>query len=317
MRTRRRWGAVVAVLCIARAAAAQGPAAPPAVTAPPSGNAATSAPAPNAPAPPSGSATTSAPAPNAPAPPTGAAPSRSSAAGFGSVQAAGAVPESASETEPPSPQGPPPPISATQGAESPAAPGAYGAAVPVWLTGEDGESADVEIYPDWATPGSVPPIARCRLPCGFQMPRGRYRLAVAETPNTLAGSRPVVIDGASRLVVTPRDRGTRTLGLVLGIGGIVAVVAGIGLMADGFHSYYTCDLDGPCTRTTSFSGEAGAGLALFLAGAALTPIGWVLFGKSFRPAVDVEHPGVGSAPRARVGVVPLRSGAGLGGSFVF
>jgi hypothetical protein len=194
----------------------------------------------------------------------------------------------------------------------------YAAPVPVWMTGDDGEVASVALYPEWAAPGSVPPIARCTLPCGFQMPRGRYRLEVAETPNTLGGSRPVTVDGPMRLVVTPRDRTKRTMGLVLGIGGIVAVVAGIGLIADGLHTYYACNVNTDvCVHTSTFSNEAGAGLAVFLAGAAITPIGWVMFGKSFRPAVDVEHAGAAAVPRARVGVVPFPGGAGLGGSFVF
>jgi hypothetical protein len=194
----------------------------------------------------------------------------------------------------------------------------YTAPVPVWMTGDDGEVATVALYPEYVAPGTAPPIAHCTLPCGFQMPRGRYRLEVAETSNTLGGSRSILIDGPSKLVVTPRDRGKRTMGLVLGIGGIVAVVAGIGLIADGVHTVYRCDSSGFCdSRVTTFSGEAGAGLALFLAGAAITPIGWVMFGKSFHPAVDVLHPGMGAALRPRIGVIPLRGGAGLGGSFVF
>jgi hypothetical protein len=187
------------------------------------------------------------------------------------------------------------------------------------MTGDEGEVANVALYPEWVAPGSAPALAHCTLPCGFQMPRGRYRLEVAESPNTLGGSRSITIDGPSRLVVTPRDRGKRTMGLVLGIGGVVAVVAGIALMADGVSTYYRCDLNGggPCTQVASFSGEASAGLAVFLVGAAMTPIGWVMFGKSFRPAVDVQHPGAAAGAGFRVGVVPLRSGAGLGGSFVF
>jgi hypothetical protein len=194
----------------------------------------------------------------------------------------------------------------------------YTAPVPVWMEGDEGEVANVALYPEYVAPGTAPPVAHCTLPCGFQMPRGRYRLEVAETPNTAGGSRSIVIDGPSKLVITPRDRGKRSMGLVLGIGGIVAVVAGIGLMADGVSTFYVCNntLDG-CIQHTSFSTEAGAGLAIFLAGAAITPIGWVMFGKSFHPAVDVLHPGMAAAYRPRVGVVPMRGGAGLGASMAF
>jgi hypothetical protein len=191
----------------------------------------------------------------------------------------------------------------------------YGGAVPVWMVGDEGETALVSIYPDWTSEGAVAPLASCHLPCGFQMQPGRYRIQVAETETTLRGSRPVIIEGPSRLTITPRERAKRTAGLVLGIGGIVAVVAGIGLMIDGTHQQ-RCN--GDFCRELEFDAEAGAGLAVFLAGAAITPIGWVLFGKSFRPAVDVEHGApTAYAPYGRLGLVGVPGGAGLGGTFVF
>jgi hypothetical protein len=183
--------------------------------------------------------------------------------------------------------------------------------VSVNVMGDDGETANVALHPDWAARGSLPPVAHCTIPCELQMPRGPYSLEVLESPRLAGGSRPIVIDGRSRLVVTPRDRSMRTAGLVLGISGIAAIVGGIGLIADGLKAECRGDV---CSSSSST--EAGVGLAVLIAGAALTPIGWVIFGKSFHPGVDVEHPGAATTSRARVGVVPLRSGAGLGGSFV-
>jgi hypothetical protein len=193
----------------------------------------------------------------------------------------------------------------------------YAEPVPVWFSGEDNEQTLVLVYPDWATPGSVPPLAQCRMPCGFQMQRGRYRIEVQETEDTLGGSRPVSIEGPSRLLVTPRDRGKRTAGLVLGIGGIVAVIAGLGIIVHSVANsrYVSSDCSGEwCSRWNS---ESTAGLLVFVAGCAMTPIGWVMFGKSFRPAIDVQPARAARVPTGRIGLVPLRGGAGLGASFVF
>jgi hypothetical protein len=191
----------------------------------------------------------------------------------------------------------------------------YAEPVPVWLGTEDGETPFVEIYPDWASPGSVPPLARCRLPCGFQMQRGRYRIRVLETPDTLDGERSVSIDGTSRLVITPRDRAKRTTGLVLGIGGAIAVVAGIALMIHGSSEANNNCNQSNCTYV--WNTESTTGGILFLAGAIMTPIGWVMFGKSARPAIDVEHPGQAARPMRYVGFVGLPGGGGLGAKFAF
>jgi hypothetical protein len=184
--------------------------------------------------------------------------------------------------------------------------------VPVTLVGDAGETTEVALYPEWAERGPAPFVEHCKLPCNLWIPRGPYRLEIVETLENAGGSRPITIDGPSRLIVTPRDPGQRTRGLVLGIGGIALVAVGIGLMADGVRTVCTGDACASNSR-----GEAAAGLLVFLAGAVTTPIGWVIFGKSSHPGVDVEHRGTDTTPHASVGVVPLHRGAGLGGSFVF
>jgi hypothetical protein len=225
-------------------------------------------------------------------------------------------------TAPPA-QGTPPPRTGNE-ALSAAPPGqgangVYGDAVPVWLDSEDDTRPLVQIYPDWASPGSVPPLAQCQLPCGFHMQRGRYRIQVEETESTLGGSRAVTIAGPAHLGITPRDRSKRTLGLVFGIGGIAAVIAGAALFIDGSRTYRNCDIDGICNDNYRFGGESSAGVVMLLAGAALTPIGWVMFGKSLRPAIDVGPAAVSAqARRPKFAIVRLPgNGTGLGASVAF
>jgi hypothetical protein len=148
------------------------------------------------------------------------------------------------------------------------------------------------------------------------MQRGRYRIEVIESEDTLSGSRPVSVDGPVRLVITPRDRTKRTMGLTLGIGGAVAVVVGIALLAHGSSEVpATCDSQGYCSR--DWNTEMTTGGLVALAGAIMTPIGWVMFGKSARPAIDVEHVGMAARPTRQIGIIGLPGGAGLGGTFTF
>jgi hypothetical protein len=148
------------------------------------------------------------------------------------------------------------------------------------------------------------------------MQRGRYRIEVLETADTLGGNRSVSVDGPSRLVITPRDRTKKSTGLVLGIGGGVAVVVGVALLLHGSSDVpATCDSSGSCTRPWNTEMTTGGFVAL--AGAIMTPIGWVMFGKSLRPAIDVEHVGVAARPIRQIGIIGVPGGAGLGGTFAF
>jgi hypothetical protein len=54
---------------------------------------------------------------------------------------------------------------------------------------------------------------------------------------------------------------------------------------------------------------------LMVTGAVLTPTGWVMFAVSHSPTVRLEPNPVRAT--ASFGVVPLRGGAGIGGTFVF
>lgn len=102
---------------------------------------------------------------------------------------------------------------------------------------------------------------------------GRYRLHVAATGSTREGTSTIHIDRASRLEVSPRGYVGRWIGLGTAIVGMGGMLAGVALLSSGGNNI-------PDSRLFT-------GVGLFMGGAALTPIGWVVFGKSFRPSVGV------------------------------
>jgi hypothetical protein len=124
------------------------------------------------------------------------------------------------------------------------------------------------------------PVGTCIAPCRTRLLPGSYNLYVHETKSTVAGWRNVEIAEPSDVTIDPKNRGTRTTGLVLGIGGAVAMFAGALLFVSNVN------LDEDQSRRTS--GEAAwLGLGMMAAGGIATPIGWTIFGMSFRPGVDV------------------------------
>lgn len=125
-------------------------------------------------------------------------------------------------------------------------------------------------------------LALCTGACQASIVPGRYRLFVNATPDTRAGGRDVQIAEPSRLLVTPRSESRYTTGLVLGIAGPVLMVIGsVVLLTNISHGF-----DGDSSTSSSEEG-ALAGLGMMLGGIAITPVGWVLFGTSLRPKVEV------------------------------
>jgi hypothetical protein len=94
---------------------------------------------------------------------------------------------------------------------------------------------------------------------------------VRATDDTLAGGRVFELRQSTAIVVSPDHDSQRSGGLVLGIGGPVVTIVGAVLVLSSL-----CE---GCGR----SNNAGAGLLLMLGGIAVTPIGWVMFGRSFKP----------------------------------
>lgn len=126
----------------------------------------------------------------------------------------------------------------------------------------------------------------------FVLP-GHYRLHVAATSSTREGTSSVDIEHASRLDVSPRGYSGRWIGLGTAIVGMGALVGGVALFGS----------TGTNTGNQSDS-RFLAGLVTFLGGATLTPIGWVVFGKSFRPSVRVLPERGDDDTTARLGIGP-------------
>ena len=64
----------------------------------------------------------------------------------------------------------------------------------------------------------------------------------------------------------------------MGIVGPIAALVGVGMLA-------SCG-DSECGRGDSF--RSSSGVLLFLGGLTVTPIGWVMFGTSYKPEVEVS-----------------------------
>jgi len=145
----------------------------------------------------------------------------------------------------------------------------------------------IAIYPEKPVrlelqiPETGQPVAFCQGPCTAYLPPAKYRLYVHPGPDTRAGGRVVHVPGPSALLVKPRSEGSYTGGLAMGIAGSAMILLG------GATIVTTLD------RTSSEDDDRNQVLVpmafvAILAGLVLTPIGWVRFGKSLRPAVNVE-----------------------------
>ena len=149
-------------------------------------------------------------------------------------------------------------------------------AVPIELHG-----SEPNLHLEIQDPRTRRPLALCTGACQASIVPGRYRLFVAETPDTRAGGRDVQIVESSSLLVTPRSEAQHTTGLVLGIAGPVLMVIGSVVVLSSVARDYN----------ESGSGSSGegvlAGLGMMLGGIAITPIGWVMFGTSLKPKVEV------------------------------
>jgi hypothetical protein len=161
------------------------------------------------------------------------------------------------------------------------------AAIPVGLATETPGQV-IALYPPERDSELGPALYRCVTPCTVELPPGKYRVHVEETKDTRAGSRIVSLSGPSFVQVSPRTHEQRWIGLGLGVGGIVLFQAGTVLLVVGALSEFACTgsrIDEGCSGGGHF---VAPGLAMIVAGLVTAPIGWVIFGKSFRPRVDIE-----------------------------
>jgi hypothetical protein len=128
-------------------------------------------------------------------------------------------------------------------------------------------------------PDTRRPVALCQGPCTAYLPPGRYRFFVHPTDGTRAGGRTVQIEAPSVVQLKPRTNGHYQTGLTLGIVGSALVFAS------------TLTMLSSVGEGADHDDVFAVSLLGFVTGAVLTPIGWVSFGRSLRPAVDVKPMG--------------------------
>jgi hypothetical protein len=174
-------------------------------------------------------------------------------------------------------------------------------------------SMGYEIYEAHSRPGKDAPLATCPGPCRLILPPGEYHFRVTETADTLAGSRKLEINASSSIHFDPDTKAKRTTGLVLGIGGPILAILGFGTLLGA-----SCmDCTGSDRRN---DGAVAAGAAMLLGGLALTPIGWVMYGTSYKPEYEIKRlgPRVGRGESPwRFGISPTLGGAAIGGQLAF
>ncbi len=135
-------------------------------------------------------------------------------------------------------------------------------------------------------PGGPAPVASCTGSCTVYVKPGRYRLHASRTSSTREGSIVVHVQSDSRVLVSPRGYASRWIGLGTAVAGMGMVVGGLAAAVAGNDTV---------TRI---------GAATFLAGAAMTPVGWVIFGRSYRPSVRLLPEREDDEARARLGIGP-------------
>ena len=150
----------------------------------------------------------------------------------------------------------------------------------------------------------------CQVPCHRLVPRGRYQV-IARSPDADVPDQDTLVELSSDGYITTRSGShfRKALGLVLGIGGTISVVAGV---VYALHSWPgSCDDLTPdqCAQMNRDQDRRDKVVGiLVLAGLASTITGWILFGVN-RTTIDVQP---AAAPNVTVVAAPVPGGAAFG-----
>ncbi|MGE3672744.1 MAG: hypothetical protein AB7K71_23930 [Polyangiaceae bacterium] len=227
---------------------------------------------------------------------------------------------------PPPPPPPPPPANggwagsggaAGWGSQAPVGPAPSGPVGPmdsrsglVKVTLESAEpGVRVELHHLRADPENSEPIVSCVDRCSTWVQRGRYKFYTVGDGSFLSGSREIDIQDDVTIVIDPDTTEHRTVGLVLGVGGIIGMGVGLSLLLNA--------------AVQGNDSKAEAGAWVFLGSLAAVPIGWVMFGTSFKPEWSEHYDGDRDAkskppePQWTVGFAPTKGGGLLGASLTF
>jgi len=146
-------------------------------------------------------------------------------------------------------------------------------------------------------------IARCVGGCWLSLPSGDYK-ALFYDQSGAEHEFKFSVQGPGGIEIKDADPDTASTGLVFGILGTASVVAAVVLMGEGMQ--HACLMAECQNQDNSGSGLFLGGLAAFVAGAVMTPIGWVTWAHN-------RHPRLHDDPTAiKIAVVPNHDGAFLG-----
>jgi hypothetical protein len=146
-------------------------------------------------------------------------------------------------------------------------------------------------------------IARCIGSCRLNLPHGDYKAIfydAAEHEHAFE----FTVDGQGGFEIDDADEGTAKVGLGMGIAGVALVITGTALMTAGLSN--ACVVSECENRDNSGGALFVGGLLALAAGAAITPVGWVMWAHNRHPRL-LER----SADMAVV-VAPTQAGAFLG-----
>ncbi len=255
-------------------------------------------------------------------------PAAAAPAGPGSAAAPAAPVAPASQPSPhPSPYAyqpataPPPP----PGYATPYFPAYFPPGVPIELVSTE-PGVGIDVYAPSARVGVDPPIVACDAACRVVVAPGTYKIFVRDTEDTVSGSREIDVSRPMRITMDPDTVEHRSVGLGLGIAGPIAMIVGIvvviGSWQDCGHGDYDYAYDG--RRACGGNDSARAlGILSLVGGLTATPVGWVMFGTSFKPEYSLDplssspYGGARSPQRARLelDLRPGPRGLALTGTF--
>jgi hypothetical protein len=151
-------------------------------------------------------------------------------------------------------------------------------------------------------------IARCVGGCWLSLPSGDYK-ALFYDQSGAEHEFKFSVQGPGGIEIEDADPETESTGLVLGIAGSALVVGGTVLMTVGLQ--HACLMAECPNQQNSEAGLLLGGFVAFVAGAVMTPIGWVTFARNRHPRLHMDPTAI------KVAVIPNRDGAflGLSGQF--
>lgn len=211
---------------------------------------------------------------------------------------------------PPSPAYPPAPALAPGGAYVPRE---YAAPLMVTVTLESTEpGVTIGLFPLRADVARSKAIIRCVDRCTTRVRPGRYKFAVAANEDVVGGSREVEIDADVHLLIDPDMVEHRSVGLAMGVGGI-------GLFCYGIYSVlHSVDGYGYDGRSSVDEAEQVRGALSIVASLVFIPVGWVMYGTSFKPEWDAIYSEQAKVePRFNLGFAPVKDGGILGATLSF